>query len=327
MNGRFALVVDRRGAALEEGSHDTVVVRHADGRRERVGMAALGHVVLHGDVQLGTGLVQSLAAHGVALTLLPLRSRAPGVAFTTAPYGHAALRHLQHCAYADPRRRIMLARYVVIAKCRAMAGFARSHALEPQADAEALRAMQAAAQADSVATLMGIEGACTERHFRRLGQAYGSGGPFRFDGRNRLPPLDAPNALMSLAYTLAMAQAERTLLRCGLDVQLGFLHGLLRNRHSLACDLVEPARAAIDAWVLDILARRCLLTAAHFSGGDGDPVLLTREGRALFYPAWFAEGALRAQAPMRTLLAGILRELRWPDQNITPEEPEHHAIA
>lgn len=306
--GHMALVVDGRGAALEAGTHDTVVVVHADGRRERVGMRALGSVVLHGDVRLSTGLLQALAAHGVALAVLPLRGRAQAVGFTQLPHRHAAVRHRQHLAYADAGQRLTLARLVVQAKLEAMDAFARER--EPSAAHDFSHALIAALQATDIAALMGVEGASTVRHFERLGRAYAAGGPFSFGTRSRQPPADPPNALMSLAYTLAQSQAAQLALHAGLDVQLGFLHALQRDRQSLALDLLEAGRAALDDWVLQLLARRRAIGPDHFASSAHEPARLTREGRAIFYPLWFSEGYLLALRPMRALLARLLGVLR-----------------
>lgn len=308
--GHLALVVDQRGAALEAGTHDTVVLRHADGRRERVGLRALGSVVLHGDVQLSTGLLQSLAVHGVALAVLPLRGRAPAVGFTQLPHRHAAVRHEQHLAYADAARRLALARMVVLSKVEAMAGFARRLAATQDNETAFTLALRAVADAGDIDVLMGVEGACTRRHFALLRWAYGDEGRFTFSGRTRQPPEDAPNALMSLAYTLAQAQAAQLALHAGLDVQLGFLHGLQRDRQSLALDLLEPARAMLDDWVLGVLNRRRLIGPEMFPESAQEPVRLTKEGRAVFYPLWFREGHLVALRPMRRLLARLLAALR-----------------
>lgn len=308
MTGHLALVVDQPGAVLEAGSHDTVVVRHADGRRERVGLRALGSVVLHGDVTVSTGLLRALVSHNVALSVLSGRGRGQSAGFTQVPHRQADLRHRQHCAYADRATRLTLARMVVHSKLNAMAVFAREHA---PSDAEALyRAMHAATLAEDNAALMGVEGAATSRHFQVMERAYGKNGPFTFVGRTRRPPADAPNALMSLCYTLAQAQAVQLALRFGLDVQLGFLHGLHRDRQSLALDLIEPARAAMDDWILDVLMRRRALSPKMFSTSGEGGAWLTKKGRGLFYPLWFREGYRVALAPMRSLLASLVSRLR-----------------
>jgi CRISPR-associated protein Cas1 len=99
-------------------------------------------------------------------------------------------------------------------------------------------------------------------------------------------------------------------LHAGLDVQIGFLHALHRDRESLSLDLIEPARAELDSWVYDLLTTRQLLQPAMFSHNEDGAVRLTQEGRRLFYPAWYQEGFRRALRPMRSLLAGILDSLR-----------------
>ena len=308
MSGNLALVVDQAGATLETGTHETVVLVHADGRRERVGLRALGAVVLHGDVTLSTGLLQALASHGVALTALPRSGRRPALGFVCLPERHAELRHRQHLAYADPTQRMALARQAVWAKLKAMAEFARAHA--PDLEPDLYRAMTAATGAAEVAELMGVEGAATVKHFGGLAALYARNGAFRFDGRSRQPPLDEPNALMSLAYTLAQGQAVQLALHAGLDVQIGFLHALQRDRESLALDLLEPARAALDEWVHGLLTEGPLQDPALFTHAPDGGVWLTLEGRRLFYPVWFREGFRVALRPMRRLLAGVLECLR-----------------
>lgn len=325
MSGNMALVVDRRGAALELGTHGTLVLRFADGRRERVGLHALGAVVLHGDVQISTGVLQALAAAGAGLSVLPLRGKAPAVGFTQLPHRHATLRHWQHLAYADPQARIALARLVVEAKVRAMANFADNRA--PAAGDAWMPALAALHGAQDIASLMGVEGAATQKHFANLRCAYAAdASPFQFDGRSRQPPKDEPNALMSLGYTLAQAQAAQLALHAGLDVQLGFLHGLQRDRQSLALDLLEPARAAVDAWVHTLLSTGALVPSMFARSPDGG-MRLTAEGRAAFYPRWFAEGHRRVQRPMRDLLARMVASLRGLARSDVPAPADPCATA
>lgn len=307
MTRTMALVVDRHGVTLEAGTHDTVVLIHADGRRERIGVKALGSVVLNGDVKLSTGLLQMLARHGVSLTVLPIRGREAATGFTSMPHRHALLRHAQHLGYADPARRLALARQVVLAKLQSMSEFARFHAAD-SAD-PFCQSMRTVSETLDVASLMGVEGAATLRHFQLLASLYQRNGNFRFNGRSR-PPEDEPNALMSLAYTLAQSQATQLILHTGMDVQLGFLHGMHRDRESLALDLLEPARAALDDWIHDLLVRREVIKTEMFSRATGEPMRLVKEGRATFYPLWFREGYRVALPPMRRLMASIIVQLR-----------------
>lgn len=308
MSGHLALVVDQAGATLEAGTHETLVLVNAAGRRERVGLRALGSVILQGAVKFDTGVLQALTSHNVALSVLTRAGRSPALGFTPLPHRHVCLRHRQHLAYADSARRLALARAVLVAKLEAMARFAREHA--PDSETAQYQAMRAAGEAPDIQALMGVEGAATARHFAALAALYARAGDFDFDGRSRRPPQDAPNALMSLSYTLALSLAIQVALQAGLDVQLGFLHALHRDRDSLALDLIEPARAELDAWVHDLLVSRQLLRPALFAPAADGALWLTKEGRSLFYPAWFREGHRITLPPMRRLLAQMLGGLR-----------------
>lgn len=316
MNGHLALVIDQPGTTLTQGTHDTLVVTYTEGRRERVGLRALGAVVLHGDIQLTTGVLHALAAHGIDCTALPTRQSTPAVRLTHPPHRFAQLRHQQHRLIADPTRRLELARWVVWAKLDAMAEFARQH--QPDSVDTYYQAMHSAALANDVAALMGVEGAATRKHFAILGTLYQQHSThFRFPERSRQPPRDPVNALMSLTYTLAQGQATQQVLRAGLDLPLGFLHQAHRDRDALALDLLEPARAVIDDWVFGLLTRDARLTPAMFTQAKDGGVWLTKEGRARFYPAWFRDGHRLTLPPMRRLLAKLLEQLRATTPNAT----------
>jgi CRISPR-associated protein Cas1 len=152
----------------------------------------------------------------------------------------------------------------------------------------------------STQQMMGVEGAAAAAYF----EAYGALLPpsAGFSGRNRRPPRDPANALLSLAYTLAHLEAVAATQRAGLDPAIGFLHALLPGRESLACDLVEPLRPLCERLVWRLLAEETL-RASHFTR-DGEACLLGKAGRIAFYAAW--EEAVR---PVRNLLRRGLRPL------------------
>ena len=131
--------------------------------------------------------------------------------------------------------------------------------------------------------LRGIEGAAAKNIFtviRLIAPSW-----CQFQGRNRRPPLDPINVLLSLSYTLIYAECSRALKAQALDPMLGFYHEPLHGRYSLACDLTERMRTEIDKWVIELVQQE-ILTAQHFSSSDQFPCVLSKEGRAIFYPAW-----------------------------------------
>ena len=312
--GGLALVVDQRGARLEAGNHDTVVLTTPDGRRERVGIRALGAVVLNGDVMISTSTLRKLAAERVAVTLLPVRGLSASVGFTALPERATRLRHAQHLTYANPRMRMMLARTVVIAKLGAQ-DFAASRLGQTFAAGEAVAA---AGRATTIAGLMGVEGAAAAEYFQTLRRVVAP--DFAFCRRSRRPPRDPVNALLSLGYTLAQSAMAQMALRFGLDVYVGFLHGIAHQRQSLALDLLEAVRPVVDAWTLSTLGVDDGFTPADFASNTADGCRLEKEARQRFYRRWFAEVQPDVARAARPLLAQVLVQLRSVPVSFDAEE-------
>lgn len=131
--------------------------------------------------------------------------------------------------------------------------------------------------------LRGLEGAAAKTVFyaiQRIAPPW-----CKFTGRNRRPPLDPINVLLSLSYSLIYAECTRALYAHALDPMLGFYHEPVHGRHSLSCDLTERIRTDIEKWVLCLVLNN-ILQIKHFSRSEQFPCTLNKEGRAIFYPAW-----------------------------------------
>jgi CRISPR-associated protein Cas1 len=125
--------------------------------------------------------------------------------------------------------------------------------------------------AESVEGLMGTEGTAAAAHF----------GCFRhlirpdditFDGRNRRPPKDPVNVLLSLGYTLLANAIQTQVHIVGLDPYLGCLHGVEYGRPSLVLDLMEEFRPVIvDALVLKVINKRIVKLTDFYRPEDQEP--------------------------------------------------------
>lgn len=105
---------------------------------------------------------------------------------------------------------------------------------------------------------------------------------FFFHGRNRRPPLDRVNAMLSFAYSLLAHDCESV----GLDSYVGFLHRDRPGRSSLALDLMEELRPCMaDRFVLTLVNNR-MVRPEDFQIQDSGAVLLTDDGRRRFLKAW-----------------------------------------
>lgn len=137
------------------------------------------------------------------------------------------------------------------------------------------------------AQLIGVEGMAANRYFEVLPQLMTQQREaFPFAGRNRRPPKDALNAMLSLAYTLVANDVTAALETVGLDPYVGFLHTMRPGRASLALDMVEELRAYLgDRFVLSLINRRQISPRDFlFQGEKG--VTLTDNGRRTFLTAW-----------------------------------------
>ena len=142
-------------------------------------------------------------------------------------------------------------------------------------------------EAETLDELRGFEGNATKLYFGLFDNLIlAKEEAFAFDGRNRRPPRDPVNALLSFAYTLLTTEAAGALEGVGLDPQTGYLHALRPGRPALALDLIEEFRPVIaDRTVLTLL-NRSQLTSDDFENRPGGAVLLNEEGRRTFLHHW-----------------------------------------
>jgi CRISPR-associated protein Cas1 len=135
--------------------------------------------------------------------------------------------------------------------------------------------------AESADTVRGLEGDSARIYFAALPKLIRPSAreAFAFTTRNRRPPLDCFNALISFIYALVLGDCRSALETVGLDPQLGFLHTVRPGRQSLALDLLEEFRAPVcDRLALTIINRE-QLQAKDFDYRDGGSVMLNDAGR------------------------------------------------
>jgi CRISPR-associated protein Cas1 len=139
----------------------------------------------------------------------------------------------------------------------------------------------------------------------------------RFPGRRRRPPTDPVNAALSLGYSLLHARVLEACHATGLDAAIGVLHAPEHGRPSLACDLVEFERAAVEHWVRSMFVEG-RLRASDFERSDAG-CLLAKSGRGAFF-AGIEPVLAAAQRRTRRRLHALLR---WLDANAgAPEDDD-----
>jgi len=291
------LVLDR--SQLEVRSESGALALYEAGvRRGTVPIKLVERCIIHGgQTQLDTGVLLKLAEAGATTVLMsPRHTRR--VAIVLGPqHNDAAVRLAQASRVIDLDWCGPWAQTLVRAKLRRQHRALR-HLQSQRPDArkplfDALQTLEngletlvpvqhASTAAPDLARLRGIEGAAARAYFAGLASVMPPA--LQFTGRNRRPPRDPVNACLSLGYTLLHSQAVQACTSAGLDPLLGFYHRPAFGRESLASDLIEPLRPAIDLWVWEQLRSRTL-REDHFSHDKG-ACLLGKAGRQQFYASW-----------------------------------------
>lgn len=140
---------------------------------------------------------------------------------------------------------------------------------------------------ENLDSLRGMEGTAASIYFRAFPHMIlNNEETFCFQGRNRRPPLDPVNALLSFAYTLLASQCTSALESVGLDSYVGFLHRDRPGRNSLSLDLMEELRAPFaDSFVLSMINQKTM-TAEDFEIRESGAVWLSEAGRRIFLKKW-----------------------------------------
>lgn len=138
-------------------------------------------------------------------------------------------------------------------------------------------------QHDCRSNLMLEEARMTKHYWRQLAKY----GDLRsFSGRERRPPKDPLNALLSLASVMEASLYKNAIVTQGLDPKLSFIHAVGYSRQSLVYDLKELTQPLVD-WFCVQLLRDEILTDEHFDSEQVTGLRLNREGQKVFYRSWF----------------------------------------
>ncbi len=211
--------------------------------------------------------------------------------------GNVLLRKKQYRIADSPEQSLSIARNMIAAKISnghfALNRMIRDHKM--RIDTELFEkksqylyeASQSALTARDADSLRGIEGEASSVYFSVFDKMIlQQNDDFQFKSRNRRPPLDRVNAMLSFAYSLAAGMCCSALESVGLDPYVGFFHTDRPGRRSLALDLVEEFRVPMcDRFVLMMINKKMIGSSAFIVQESG-AVLLNDEGRKTFIQAW-----------------------------------------
>ncbi|WP_165221123.1 CRISPR-associated endonuclease Cas4g/Cas1g [Aquisphaera insulae] len=290
----------------------------------RIPLASIRQMVVFGNVQVSTQAIQTLAEHEIPVSYLTGHGKFIA-SVMPAPPKNVALRSHQYRAFSDPETALGLARAVVAAKISnqrtllmrslrlqprdepSAGSAAASEATSPPARgsdepaardmAELLRRLPRAADQGA---LLGLEGQAASLYFGEFGRmikARPPCGSFDFQSRNRRPPRDPVNALLSFAYALLCKDCFAAACTVGFDPYQGFYHAGRHGKPSLALDLMEEFRAVIADSVVLGLVNNGMLSKRDFLIYR-DACQLSDVGREIFFKAYEQRKATEVMHPV-----------------------------
>lgn len=282
------LYVTTQGTYLSKDG-ETVLAKGGDETLLRVPIHALGGIVCFGQVSMSPYLMQHCAENGVGISYLSEYGRF--LARVTGPVsGNVLLRREQYRRADDIKSSADLTRSFLIGKI----GNARlviQRALRDHPDSEGAPDLAIAAdrlnnclhalkQQTDLDCLRGIEGEAGQIYFSVFNHLIVTQKTaFKLQGRNRRPPMDKVNCLLSFVYTLLMHDVRSALECVGLDPAVGFLHRDRPGRPSLALDIMEEFRPYFADRIVLSLINLGQIQPDGFKVMEGGAVLMDDETR------------------------------------------------
>jgi CRISPR-associated protein Cas1 len=282
-----AVYVQGQGYAL--GLNGAVLeIRDKGQAVDAVRLVEISQVNLFGNVQISAQALRALVNREVPVLHLSYGGWLQAVT-TAPPHKNIELRRQQFQAAGDPDFCLRLAQAFVSGKIRNSRLLLRRNGrrLDPEVLSQLAALRNAVERCEELSSLLGIEGNAAREYFRHFSAMFKPENepPFDFTGRNRRPPKDPVNALLSFAYSLLAKEMVVAVIGVGFDPYLGFYHQPRYGRPALALDLMEEFRPLVADSVVITVVNNGEIGPDDFIQRGG-AVALTPRGRKTFIEAF-----------------------------------------
>ncbi len=259
----------------------------------RIPIINIEGIVTFGYMGASPGLMKLCMDNNVSLVFMSPQGRFIG-RVQGATKGNVLLRKKQYTLSEDENVALHLSKLFVAGKIfnsrNILRRFIRDNGVNEDVERAAKQldwSRKCVAEADCMDTLRGEEGRAANIYFGVFDHLIlHQKADFPFDGRNRRPPKDEVNAMLSFVYTLIANDVAAALESVGLDPYVGFMHTLRPGRTSLALDMMEELRAYLgDRLVLSLINRRQVNKKDFIRQGD-ESVLMTDSCRKELISTW-----------------------------------------
>lgn len=280
------LVVQKPGSQVGQRGGEFVVTVQGEVMR-KLPLNQVRAIYLYGSVQVTAQAAESCLEHGVDVAYFAASGRFLGL-LRGLPMSGVDARLGQMRLFEEPFFRVQLSRACIRAKIHNQRVMLMRNGEVPDRVLRLMaEARDATEHARTIAELMGCEGAAANLYFEQFASMLkGDVWKFDFQGRNRRPPRDPVNALLSLGYSILAKELAGVCHAVGLDPFLGFMHQPRYGRPALALDLMEEFRPLIADSVAITLVNRGEIDPGDFIK-SANGTFLNEQGRRRFWEAWF----------------------------------------
>ena len=282
-NGEILIVqtsdayVGLKGGEIQIRKNNEIISKHP--------IHQLSSVNLYGAIQISAQAQQALLENAIPLSWFSPAGRYIGSA-QGLPCSGVDARLGQAKLWNTPEKRLTISSTIIRSKIHNQRVLLMRNGHADSNDIRQLAQLRdSCATQQSLSALRGVEGAAAALYFKNFSTMLKPGIPFDFNGRNRRPPKDSVNAMLSLAYSVLSKEIAGIAHVVGLDPFLGFFHSPRYGRPALALDMMEEFRPLIaDSTVLSLINR------AEISPDDFEyttrGVIMKDGARRQFWRAW-----------------------------------------
>lgn len=273
------LYIKEQGSCIQKRSERLIVTKGKLTLLE-IPVANIENIAIFGNVQVTSQALSMLLEQGISINFFSFSGKYLGQAASDSSK-NIFLRFAQYELYNQLPQRLEIAKTIVTNKVNNQIYLIKHHHWDHseydwKSDIEKMnKLLEKLPQKETSNEILGVEGMCSNIYFGAYGKMFHC--DFQFYGRNRRPPKDPINVLISLGYTFLTKEVSSALDAESFEMYLGFLHGIRYGRKSLPLDIVEEFRQPIiDRFVINICNKR-IINQFDFDM-ERESVLLSEEG-------------------------------------------------
>lgn len=254
----YPMYVTEQGAILGK-KNNNITVKIGD-NIQIYNIMEISSISLFGNIQISTQLMHELFKRNIPVCYYSMSGWFDGMSISNFNK-NGELRLKQYSVHNDEFKSLFIARSIVAGKIKnSRTLIRRNNKTKNPKVLEALNnCIAEAKKAKNTAELLGIEGLAARIYFENFNNLLSPDLDFEFQNRNRRPPKDPLNAMLSYIYSIIVKDITVHIISVGLDPYIGFFHTMKYGKPSLALDLMEEYRSIIgDSVVISLVNNKII---------------------------------------------------------------------